>query len=358
VIQSVTGVLGGDDEEDEESQGDTRAPGSATAEPASSSPDVNPDGSVSSTDDVDDDQYGIDTGGGRIRRALAGVTTSRHYQGECPNCEKWVRSRPSRGMSRCTVCGWRPGLPVLRRLTHRRWYRTKRRVKRWGTRLAVVPLAALVALFVIGAVGGVGVPMIDEPASDLSASAGIDGALNSSTGTPPATEASSSVGVVEGELDRSEIGREVHRYINKERSRRGLSTLSCDTRLQEIARYHSEDMASERYFAHDSPDGETLGDRYDRFGYDCRVQTSGNTYATGAENIAYTYADSNVRTESGLVNYGNNETDIARGLVSQWMNSTGHRENILRPFWESEGIGVAIEDVNGQTRVYATQNFC
>jgi uncharacterized protein YkwD len=40
------------------------------------------------------------------------------------------------------------------------------------------------------------------------------------------------------------------------------------------------------------------------------------------------------------------------------MNSTGHRENILRPFWESEGIGVAIEDVNGQTRVYATQNFC
>jgi uncharacterized protein YkwD len=221
-----------------------------------------------------------------------------------------------------------------------------------------VPLAALVALFVIGAVGGVGVPMIDEPASDLSASAGIDGALNSSTGTPPATEASSSVGVVEGELDRSEIGREVHRYINKERSRRGLSTLSCDTRLQEIARYHSEDMASERYFAHDSPDGETLGDRYDRFGYDCRVQTSGNTYATGAENIAYTYADSNVRTESGLVNYGNNETDIARGLVSQWMNSTGHRENILRPFWESEGIGVAIEDVNGKTRVYATQNFC
>jgi uncharacterized protein YkwD len=58
------------------------------------------------------------------------------------------------------------------------------------------------------------------------------------------------------------------------------------------------------------------------------------------------------------VNYGNNETDIARGLVSQWMNSTGHRENILRPFWESEGIGVAIEDVNGKTRVYATQNFC
>jgi uncharacterized protein YkwD len=39
------------------------------------------------------------------------------------------------------------------------------------------------------------------------------------------------------------------------------------------------------------------------------------------------------------------------------MNSSGHRENILRPYWESEGIGVAIEDVNWETRVYAPQNF-
>jgi uncharacterized protein YkwD len=117
-------------------------------------------------------------------------------------------------------------------------------------------------------------------------------------------------------------------------------------------------MATELYFAHESPDGETMGDRYDRFGYECRVPISGDRYATGAENIAYTYADSNVQTESGLENYGNNETAIARGLVNQWMKSSGHRENILRSYWESEGIGVAIEDVNGETRVYATQNFC
>jgi uncharacterized protein YkwD len=222
----------------------------------------------------------------------------------------------------------------------------------------VLSLVALVALFVVGAVGGVGVPMIDDTASDLSASAGLDGALNSNTTTAQRTTGSSSVGGGGNALDRGEIEREVHRYINKERSRRGLSTLSYDTGLQEIARYHSEDMATELYFAHESPEGETMSDRYDRFGYECRVEISGDRYATGAENIAYTYADSNVQTESGLENYGNNETAIARGLVSQWMNSSGHRENILRPYWKSEAIGIAIEDVDGETRVYATQNFC
>jgi uncharacterized protein YkwD len=165
-------------------------------------------------------------------------------------------------------------------------------------------------------------------------------------------------GAVERDLNRSEVEREIHRFTNKERSRRGLSTLSYDTRLQEIARYHSEDMASKLYFAHKSPDGETMGDRYDRFGYECRVPISGDRYATGAENIIYTYADSNVQTDSGIENYGNNETEIARAMVNWWMNSTGHRENILQPHWESEGIGVAIEDVDGKTRVYATQNFC
>jgi uncharacterized protein YkwD len=222
----------------------------------------------------------------------------------------------------------------------------------------MLSLVAIVALFVIGAVGGVGVPMIDDTASDLSASAGLDGSLNSNTTTAQRTTGSSSVDGGGNALDRGEIEREVHRYINKERSRRGLSTLSYDTGLQEIARYHSEDMATELYFAHESPEGETMSDRYDRFGYECRVEISGDRYATGAENIAYTYADSNVQTESGLENYGNNETAIARGLVNQWMNSSGHRENILRSYWQSEGIGVAIEDVNGETRVYATQNFC
>jgi uncharacterized protein YkwD len=40
------------------------------------------------------------------------------------------------------------------------------------------------------------------------------------------------------------------------------------------------------------------------------------------------------------------------------MNSTGHRENILKSHWENEGIGIYIIEIDGKTRVYATQNFC
>jgi uncharacterized protein YkwD len=147
----------------------------------------------------------------------------------------------------------------------------------------------------------------------------------------------------------------VHQEINERRQQHGLDTLSYDEELEDVADYHSEDMAENGYFAHESPGGETLGDRYDRFGYDCRVSTGGNSYATGAENIAYTYWETNL--EGGV--YHDSNRDVAEGLVNQWMNSTGHRENILRDYWENEGIGVSITtDSKGRTRIYATQNFC
>lgn len=53
-----------------------------------------------------------------------------------------------------------------------------------------------------------------------------------------------------------------------------------------------------------------------------------------------------------------NESELAEIIVTQWMESTGHRENILRPEWNSEGIGVAIDDTEDDTVVYVTQNFC
>jgi uncharacterized protein YkwD len=78
-------------------------------------------------------------------------------------------------------------------------------------------------------------------------------------------------------------------------------------------------------------------------GYGCRVPAGGNRYLTGAENIAY-------RTTRYT-----NETDIGEAIVAQWMNSQGHRENILEPAWGNEGIGVTVAP-GGE--VYATQNFC
>ncbi|WEL17042.1 putative protein with SCP/PR1 domains [Halorhabdus sp. SVX81] len=159
-------------------------------------------------------------------------------------------------------------------------------------------------------------------------------------------------------INQTQIESQVHQFINEERSERGLASLSFNDALQEIARYHSQDMAERRYFAHTAPDGEDMGARYSRFDFQCEVQISDRQYATGAENIAYTYADTNVVTDGGTVNYNRNETRIAQGLVDGWMNSPGHRANILKSYWQSEGIGIAITETDEGIRVYATQNFC
>lgn len=113
-------------------------------------------------------------------------------------------------------------------------------------------------------------------------------------------------------------------------------------------------MAQNEYFSHTSPTGETRSDRYEKFGYDCRTDAGDGTYYTGAENIAYTYYDQNVTTENGTVRYTTAD-ELARGLVRRWMNSAGHRENILTEAWDDEEIGVYVTSVG---TVYATQNFC
>lgn len=142
---------------------------------------------------------------------------------------------------------------------------------------------------------------------------------------------------------RARIERRVHEYTNQERADRGLDALGFDTDLREIARYHSRDMAQNDYFAHTSPSGEAMGDRYDMFGYDCQAG-SGGGYYTGGENIAYTYAGESDSADA-----------VGREIVQMWMNSQGHRENILTEAWANEGIGVY---VRSDGRVYATQNFC
>ena len=155
-------------------------------------------------------------------------------------------------------------------------------------------------------------------------------------------------------FDRAAVERGIHEAVNDERTARGLNELAFDTELRDIAREHSRDMAERDYFSHTSPDGDTFADRYSDAGYTCRVDGSGNTYYTGGENIAQTWYDTAVRTDGGTDTY-TTETELANAIVTQWMNSPGHRENILASQWENEGIGIYMTD---DGKVYATQNFC
>lgn len=159
-------------------------------------------------------------------------------------------------------------------------------------------------------------------------------------------------------IDEEKVEREVHELINEERTLRGLEPLDYSQSLEEIADYHSKDMLIQGYMAHDSPNGETMADRYQKFDYKCAIKR-GTTIHKGAENVAQTYYKQEIAADTGTV-YHENNTQLAQGIVNQWMNSEGHRENILEPYWENEGIGIKVADnPDGEGKiVYATQNFC
>lgn len=153
------------------------------------------------------------------------------------------------------------------------------------------------------------------------------------------------------------VEQHIHREINAVRDERDLDNLSYDSGLAEIAEYHSQDMVDKGYFSHTSPSGETMEDRYDKFGYSCRVSVSSSMYINGGENIAQSYFNERVNTGSGTERY-TTAKELAKGIVNQWMHSTEHRQNLLKSYWENEGIGVVTTNEEGKKAVYVTQNFC
>jgi uncharacterized protein YkwD len=152
-----------------------------------------------------------------------------------------------------------------------------------------------------------------------------------------------------------DLEKKIHALINRERQRYGLRPLAWAQALAVIARKHSRDMARRKYFDHLSPDGHDFSYRYRKEGYSCAV-TVRNVIYTGAENIALNNLYDSVTTVNGEAFYDWNSSDkIAETTVKGWMNSPGHRKNILAPHWRNEGIGVV---VSPDDKVYITQNFC
>ena len=131
----------------------------------------------------------------------------------------------------------------------------------------------------------------------------------------------------------------VHELVNEERKRYGLSQLSWDPTIAKIARAHSEDMSTRNYYQHTSPEGKEPWDRGYPYGY--QACGSRMQFAGLSENIMY------------MEGYSGHEI-IAKNIVNGWMNSPGHKENILTD-WKKEGIGIVL---NSNGEIYATQNFC
>ena len=117
-------------------------------------------------------------------------------------------------------------------------------------------------------------------------------------------------------------------------------------------------MAQLDYFAHVNLQGQSPIDRGVQAGYPCR-KDYGSYYTEGiAENIFQTSLFSSYTTTlGGLVvsrDYMTTE-EIASRIVDGWMDSPGHRQNILETSYDMEGIGAV---VIADEKVYVTQNFC
>lgn len=115
------------------------------------------------------------------------------------------------------------------------------------------------------------------------------------------------------QLDRGVLSyeAEVVRLVNAIRRENGLGELSLNWELSRVARYKSQDMADNFYFSHTSP---TYGSPFQM------IRAFGLTYRTAGENIAYGYS-------------------TPQAVVNSWMNSEGHRKNILNPSYTQIGVG-------------------
>jgi uncharacterized protein YkwD len=119
--------------------------------------------------------------------------------------------------------------------------------------------------------------------------------------------------------------------VNGSRQEQGLPALEHDAALTQAAQRHAEDMAREGYFAHVSPTGETIRERY---------VAAGGVAGFVAENIAEC---TDCRPDRKRIE------ELHRG----WMNSPGHKANILAHGLVGFGFGLAVEG----SRLYAVQTF-
>ena len=147
--------------------------------------------------------------------------------------------------------------------------------------------------------------------------------------------------IVDGTLDNdinnadanfmASVERAIYNKVNEERAKVGATTLTYNDTMQKYARIKSKDMGDNNYFSHEDLNGNLIT---------TQMKNDGVSYKTWGENIAY--IGGNVSADS-----------LAEQFMNNWMNSSGHRANILSNNFSSIGIGVyKIGD-----KVYATQEF-
>jgi uncharacterized protein YkwD len=126
--------------------------------------------------------------------------------------------------------------------------------------------------------------------------------------------------------------------INRERAAHGLPALALDARLTQASQLHADDMGKRNFYDHTNPDG---------------LQPAARVYAQGLPPHGTTVAEN--------IHWGTGWLGTPREIMRDWMNSPGHRRNILRAEVSHVGLGIGFDAPKpghrGQARVYATNFF-
>lgn len=196
--------------------------------------------------------------------------------------------------------------------------------------MRVAALAVCVVVLTAGCVGGGGTFPV------------VDGSTSTPTNTVPTPQHPSTPSSSQYDVDVDRIEDLIHQKMNDRRRENGLEPLERNQTLDAIARYKSWDMAQRDYFAHTGPNGTQHIIVRDRYAARCD-QTGQNLYKKeflGRDNIQ---------------KYLSEENGMAIDAVNNLLNSTGHRQNALSPHYDSQGIGVFVDE-NGT--VFVTQELC
>jgi len=151
----------------------------------------------------------------------------------------------------------------------------------------------------------------------------------------------------------------IHRKVNLKRKKHGLPLYQYDKELEKLALSHSADMALKQYFAHINQEGENPTQRAVRMGIEVEIQRDGKIQVGIAENL---FMCSKMKTVSYYLEGGikkvskqwHDEESLTDMIVDGWMNSPGHRKNMLSETLRSEGLGLSISD---DLKVYASQEM-
>ena len=129
--------------------------------------------------------------------------------------------------------------------------------------------------------------------------------------------------IIISQNEQQAVEEQVVSLVNKERAKEGLAPLSMDWELARVAKYKSQDMNDKNYFSHTSP---TYGSPFDM------MKNFGISYNAAGENIA------------------KGQTSAAQ-VMEAWMNSSGHRANIMDAKFTHIGVGY-VEDGNYWTQMF------